>query len=87
MFISVQRVGGPVAEYSIYVRYEGENFRDTFKRILEEAEFSLPMEDLSLDLDCVMEVFNKEIAPQIKSSPKDVKFDLLEYTIYRSKAA
>ena len=34
-----------------------------------------------------MEVFNKEIAPQIISSPKDVKFDLLESTFYRSKAA
>lgn len=85
--ISSQLIEAPEAEYSIYVRYEGENFRDTFKRILEEAEFSLPMEDLSLDLDCVMEVFNKEIAPQIKSSPKDVKFDLLESTFYRSKAA
>ena len=85
--ISSQLIEAPEAEYSIYVRYEGENFRDTFKRILEEAEFSLPMEDLLLDLDCVMEVFNKEIAPQIKSSPKDVKFDLLESTFYRSKAA
>jgi isocitrate dehydrogenase kinase/phosphatase len=85
--ISSQLIEAPEAEYSIYVRYEGETFRDTFKRILEEAEFSLPMEDLSLDLDCVMEVFNKEIAPQIKSSPKDVKFDLLESTFYRSKAA
>ena len=85
--ISSQLIEAPEAEYSIYVRYEGENFRDTFKRILEEAEFSLPMEDLSLDLDCVMEVFNKEIAPQIKGSPKDVKFDLLESTFYRSKAA
>ena len=85
--ISSQLIEAPEAEYSIYVRYEGENFRDTFKRILEEAEFSLPMEDLSLDLDCVMEVFNKEIAPQIKSSPKDVKFDRLESPFSRSKAA
>ena len=85
--ISSQLIEAPEAEYSIYVRYEGETFRDTFKRIWEEAEFSLPMADLSLDLDCVMEVFNKEIAPQIKSSPKDVKFDLLESTFYRSKAA
>ena len=85
--ISSQLIEAPEAEYSIYVRYEGENFRETFKRILEEAEFSLPMEDLSLDLDCIMEVFSKEIAPQIKGLPKDVKFDLLESTFYRSKAA
>ena len=85
--ISSQLIEAPEAEYSIYVRYEGEDFRETFKRILEEAEFSLPMEDLSLDLDCIMEVFSKEIAPQIKSLPKDVKFDLLESTFYRSKAA
>ena len=85
--ISSQLIEAPKAEYSIFVRYKGERFRETFKRILEEAEFSLPMEDLSLDLDCIMEVFNKEIVPKIKSQPEDVKFDLLESTFYRSKAA
>ena len=85
--ISSQLIEAPEAEYSIYVRYEGEGFRDTFKRILEEAEFSLPMEDLSLDLDCIMDVFVKEVAPHLKNTPDKIKFDLLESTFYRSKAA
>ena len=85
--ISSQLIQVPEAEYSIFVRYEGENFRDTFQRILEEAEFSLPMEDLSLDLDCIMNVFNQEIALHLKGAPETIKFDLLESTFYRSKAA
>tara|TARA_B100000767_G_scaffold33034_2_gene28201 strand:- start:3420 stop:5147 length:1728 start_codon:yes stop_codon:yes gene_type:complete len=85
--ISSQLIESPEAEYSIFVRYEGENFRDTFQRILEEAEFSLPMEDLNLDLDCIMSVFNQEIAPHLKGAAETIKFDLLESTFYRSKAA
>tara|TARA_B110001452_G_scaffold265436_1_gene270083 strand:+ start:734 stop:2461 length:1728 start_codon:yes stop_codon:yes gene_type:complete len=85
--ISSQLIESPEAEYSIFVRYEGENFRDTFQRILEEAEFSLPMEDLNLDLDCIISVFNQEIAPHLKGAAETIKFDLLESTFYRSKAA
>jgi isocitrate dehydrogenase kinase/phosphatase len=85
--LSSQLLEAPEAEYSIFVRYKGENFRDNFQRILEEAEFSLPMEDLSLDLDCIMNVFNQEVLPYIENPPERVKFDLLESTFYRSKAA
>jgi len=85
--ISSQLIESPEAEYSIFVRYEGENFRDTFQRILEEAEFSLPMEDLNLDLDCIMSVFNQEMVPHLKGAAETIKFDLLESTFYRSKAA
>lgn len=85
--LSSQLIEAPEAEYSIFVRYEGENFRNTFQRILEEAEFSLPMEDLALDLDCIMAVFNQEIVPHLKGAPETIKFDLLESTFYRSKAA
>jgi isocitrate dehydrogenase kinase/phosphatase len=85
--ISSQLIESPEAEYSIFVRYEGENFRDTFQRILEEAEFSLPMEDLDLDLDCIMSVFNQEMVPHLKGAAETIKFDLLESTFYRSKAA
>tara|TARA_B110000459_G_scaffold95821_1_gene106859 strand:+ start:736 stop:2463 length:1728 start_codon:yes stop_codon:yes gene_type:complete len=85
--ISSQLIESPEAEYSIFVRYEGENFRDTFQRILEEAEFSLPMEDLNLDLDCIISVFNQEMVPHLKGAAETIKFDLLESTFYRSKAA
>ena len=61
--LSSQLLEAPEAEYSIFVRYEGEDFRETFQRIIEESEFSLPKEDLTLDLDCIMGVFNQEVVP------------------------
>ena len=85
--LSSQLIEAPEAEYSIFVRYKGEGFRETFQRIIEESEFSLPKEDLTLDLDCIMGVFNQEVVPQIQGVHSDVKFDLLESTFYRGKAA
>ena len=85
--LSSQLIEAPEAEYSIFVRYKGEGFRETFQRIIEESEFSLPKEDLTLDLDCIMGVFNKEVVPHIQGLNSEVKFDLLESTFYRGKAA
>ena len=85
--LSSQLLEAPEAEYSIFVRYEGEDFRETFQRIIEESEFSLPKEDLTLDLDCIMGVFNQEVVPYIQGPHSAVKFDLLESTFYRGKAA
>ena len=85
--LSSQLIEAPEAEYSIFVRYQGDNFRQLFRNILKESEFSLPGEDIDLDLDCIMEVFNQEVAPQLKGPHSQVKFDLLESTFYRSKAA
>lgn len=85
--LSSQLLEAPEAEYSIFVRYEGEGFRETFKRILKESEFSLPGEDIELDLDCIMRVFQQEVVPQLQSPAEDIKFDILESTFYRSKAA
>ena len=85
--LSSQLIEAPEAEYSIFVRYEGEGLRDTFRRILKESEFSLPGEDIELDLDCILSVFCSEVTPNLIGSPDDLKFDLLESTFYRSKAA
>lgn len=85
--LSSQLIEAPEAEYSIFVRYQGEGFRDTFRRILKESEFSLPGEDIELDLDCILAVFNQEVVPQLTSPPEQIKFDILESTFYRSKAA
>jgi isocitrate dehydrogenase kinase/phosphatase len=85
--LSSQLIEAPEAEYSVFVRYQGTDFRTTFERILKEAEFSLPMEDLDTDLDCIMDVFQQDVAPHIKGAAEDVRFDLLESTFYRSKAA
>lgn len=68
--LSSQLIEAPEAEYSIFIRYEGDDFRAMFRRILKESEFSLPGEDIELDLDCIMEVFNQEVLPQLKSSAK-----------------
>ena len=70
--LSSQLIEAPEAEYSIFIRYEGDDFRAMFRRILKESEFSLPGEDIELDLDCIMEVFNQEVLPQLKSSAKKV---------------
>ena len=87
--LSSQLIEAPEAEYSIFVRYEGDNFRDMFRRILKESEFSLPGEDIELDLDCIMNVFEQEVIPHLTTSPSKskVKFDILESTFYRGKAA
>lgn len=85
--LSSQLIEAPEAEYSIFVRYQGEGFRETFRRILKESEFSLPGEDIELDLDCIMAVFNQEVVPKLNGAPEQIKFDILESTFYRSKAA
>ena len=85
--LSSQLIEAPAAEYSIFVRYEAEGFRDTFRRILKESEFSLPGEDIDLDLDCIMDVFNQEVVPKITGPRDAIKFDILESTFYRGKAA
>jgi isocitrate dehydrogenase kinase/phosphatase len=85
--LSSHMIEAPAAEYSIFVRYEGDDRRDIFRRILKESEFSLPGEDIELDLDCILSVFCSEVTPNLIGSPDDLKFDLLESTFYRSKAA
>ena len=85
--LSSQLIEAPEAEYSIFVRYEGSDYRDIFRRILKESEFSLPGEDIELDLDCILDVFQQEVVPALNGSPEDLKFDLLESVFYRGKAA
>ena len=85
--LSSQLIEAPEAEYSIFVRYQGEGFRETFRHILKESEFSLPGEDIELDLDCIMAVFNQEVVPKLNGAAEQIKFDILESTFYRSKAA
>jgi isocitrate dehydrogenase kinase/phosphatase len=90
--LSSQLIEAPEAEYSIFIRYEGDDYRSMFRRILKESEFSLPGEDIELDLDCIMQVFDQEVLPQLnnsasKSKAKTVKLDILESTFYRGKAA
>lgn len=85
--LSSQLIEAPEAEYSIFVRYEGDNFRDMFRYILKDSEFSLPGENIELDLDCIMAVFEQEVLPHISGPHKKVKFDILESTFYRGKAA
>jgi isocitrate dehydrogenase kinase/phosphatase len=85
--LSSQLIEAPKAEYSIFVRYEGSDYRNIFRRILKESEFSLPGEDIELDLDCILDVFHHEVVPKLSGSPEDLKFDLLESVFYRGKAA
>ncbi len=84
---SSQVTEAPSAEYSIYIRYQGADFREVFRNILEESEFSLPMDNIEIDLDCIMGVFEDEILPQLSENHGEVKFDILESIFYRSKGA
>jgi len=85
--LSSQLIEAPEAEYSIFIRYEGDHFRDMFRYILKDSEFSLPGEDIELDLDCIMAVFEQEVLRHITGPHHKVKFDILESTFYRGKAA
>ena len=76
----------PAAEYSIYIRYQGANFREVFRKIIEESEFSLPMDNIEMDLDCIMGVFEDEILPHLQAKHSEVKFDILESIFYRSES-
>ena len=58
-----------------------------FRRILKDSEFSLPGEDIELDLDCILNVFQQEVVPKLSGAPENLKFDLLESIFYRGKAA
>ena len=85
--LSSQLIEAPAAEYSIFVRYKGADHREIFRQILKESEFSLPGEDIEVDLDCILKVFNQEVLPFVKGPADKLKFDLLESTFYRGKAA
>lgn len=77
----------PGAEYSIFLRYEVDDFARTFYRLLEESEFSLPFEDLECDVACLVESFNREVLPALQQSADQIRIDVLESTFYRGKAA
>lgn len=85
--LSSQMYSAPEAEYDIFIRYEGDNVRDIFYRILMESEFSKQGEDIQNDLDGIEKRFNSEILPKISGSVSDLHFDILESVFYRSKGA
>jgi len=68
--LSSQLIEAPKAEYSIFVRYEGSDYRTIFRRILKDSEFSLPGEDIELDLDCILNVFQQEVVPKFSGAQK-----------------
>lgn len=75
-------------EYSIYTRYENQASPvDLFRRILLDAEFSVPWEDLERDTRRIAAAFAEEAEPEISSRFHELKFDLLEAVFYRGKAA
>ena len=74
------------AEYSIFINYEGTDFRQICKRVLQEAEFSLSWDNIELDLDCIEDAFATEVLKKRSCNEKAISLDLLESTFYRSKA-
>ncbi len=85
--LSSQLIEAPEAEYSIFINYEGTDFRQICKRVLQEAEFSLSWDNIELDLDCIEDAFATEVLKKKSWNEKAISLDLLESTFYRSKAA
>ncbi len=80
-----QPTGG---EYSLYTRYENQPSAEAaFRRILLDAEFSVPWEDLERDTRHIVAAFEEEALPEISGRIHELKFDLLEAVFYRGKAA
>ena len=84
---SSQAIEAPESEYSIFIRYNGNSYRDTFHQILSESEFSLPRENIARDLDNIMTAFSREVVPKLDQHEGNIHFDILESIFYRSKAA
>ncbi|MFZ5652784.1 MAG: bifunctional isocitrate dehydrogenase kinase/phosphatase [Pseudomonadota bacterium] len=80
-----QPAGG---EYPIYTRYENQTSPlELFRRLLLDAEFSVPWEDPERDARRIAAAFAEEAQPEIGSRFHELKFDLLEAVFYRGKAA
>ena len=86
VFSSQHQLAG--GEYPIYSRYENHTAPvDLFRRMLLDAEFSVPWEDLERDACRIATAFAEEAAPEINGRFHELKFDLLEAVFYRGKAA
>lgn len=85
--LSSQLLVQPSSEYSITIRYQGNDCRDLFRRLLQESEFSLPFEDLEDDLDGIVENFIAQHGEHHRNGTQPLSIDLLESVFYRGKAA
>lgn len=86
--LSSQMASIPEAEYSIYIRYDGSTaIAGIFSQILQDTEFSIPWENLERDVSAILQEFNEQVRPQLRSGLDELKFDILESVFYRSKAA
>lgn len=90
--LSSKNTTKPVAEYSIYIRYDirhddYNSIDGIFKQILLDAEFSTPMEDIDRDVDAITQEFHEQITPQLQTDSGNLKVDILESVFYRSKGA
>src|SRR5690606_3040760 len=75
-------------EYSIYTRYENQaSPLELFRRLLLDAEFSVPWEDLERDARRIAAAFAEEAEPEIGSRFHELKFDLLDAVCYRGKSS
>jgi len=86
--LSSQMASIPEAEYSIYVRYDGQaHIAEIFEQVLRDAEFSIPWENLDHDVNAIVQEFDEQVRPHLRSDLSELKFDILESVFYRSKAA
>ncbi len=89
IYVLSSQIKSPLkAEYSIFIRYEQlSSTQELFQCLLEEAEFSLPFEDLQRDVGNINSEFEQAVTPLLNNPITELKFDLLEAVFYRGKAA
>ena len=77
----------PPSEDEIVIRYDGsEGLEVLLERVLKDAAFNLPYEDLPRDISQIAEVVREHLLPRL-GAVEGLKVDVLESLFYRNKAA
>ena len=72
----------------IYHRYHlKSSFADLLEELLDDYAFSIPYEDKARDIDNIVAVVNKYLAPRFDLTREGVEFQVLQHHFYRNKGA
>ena len=72
----------------IYHRYYlKSSFAELLEELLDDYAFSIPYEDKARDIDNIVAVVNKYLAPRFDLTREGVEFQVLQHHFYRNKGA
>ncbi|EAQ98354.1 bifunctional isocitrate dehydrogenase kinase/phosphatase [Congregibacter litoralis] len=81
----------PLSDSSPVLRYYAveNSLRDTIEKLLVDYRFNIPYEDLSRDVDRLLEAFQEELVlvSDFDINRKDVRMEVLSHHFYRNKGA